>query len=122
MRLPLQPLLPLLGRTTPKSRHGNDGALACSFISPYATESSGRRRAFIAFGSNVGDRVAMIEEGLRAMERREMKLLRTSSLWETDPMYVADQGRFLNGVCEVSSWWFLRAEWRMLTWHELGRD
>lgn len=31
-----------------------------------------------------------------------IKILRTSSLWETDPMYVLEQDKFLNGVCEVS--------------------
>ncbi|KAI9795066.1 MAG: trifunctional dihydropteroate synthetase [Peltula sp. TS41687] len=69
----------------------------------YSTASTGRRRAFVAFGSNVGDRVAMIEEGLRALECRNIKLVRTSSLWETEAMYVVNQGRFLNGVCEVET-------------------
>lgn len=69
----------------------------------FSNVSTGRRRAFVAFGSNVGDRVAMIEEGLRAMEDRKIKLVRTSSLWETEAMYVVNQGRFLNGVCEVGS-------------------
>ncbi len=49
----------------------------------------------------MGDRVAMIEEALRAMARRSINVARTSSLWETEPMYVTNQGRFLNGVCEV---------------------
>ena len=67
----------------------------------YSITASEKRRAFIAFGSNVGDRVAMIEEALRAMERREIRLVRASSLWETEAMYVVDQAPFLNGVCEV---------------------
>ncbi|KAI9830708.1 MAG: trifunctional dihydropteroate synthetase [Phylliscum demangeonii] len=45
----------------------------------------------------------MIEQGLQAMEERDIKVLRTSSLWETEPMYVQDQGRFLNAVCEVTT-------------------
>jgi 7,8-dihydro-6-hydroxymethylpterin-pyrophosphokinase (HPPK) len=60
-----------------------------------------RHRAFIALGSNVGDRIHMIESAVVEMKRRGVDVLRTSSLWETEPMYVQDQGRFLNGACEV---------------------
>ncbi|EFE41644.1 hypothetical protein TRV_03584 [Trichophyton verrucosum HKI 0517] len=61
------------------------------------------QRAFIALGSNLGDRVAMIEEACREMEARGIKIRRTSSLFETAPMYVVDQGTFLNGACEVET-------------------
>jgi len=60
-------------------------------------------RAFIALGSNVGDRVEMIEKACRELDRAGIKVKRTSSLFETTPMYVLDQGTFLNGVCEVRS-------------------
>lgn len=60
-------------------------------------------RAFIALGSNVGDRVEMIEKACRELDRVGIKVKRTSSLFETTPMYVLDQGTFLNGVCEVLS-------------------
>ena len=59
------------------------------------------RTAFIAMGSNQGDRVAMIEAACREMDRRGIRVQRTSSLWETEPMYVLDQDKFLNGACEV---------------------
>jgi 7,8-dihydro-6-hydroxymethylpterin-pyrophosphokinase len=36
------------------------------------------------------------------MEEQGIKILRTSCLWETDPMYVLEQDKFVNGVCEVS--------------------
>ena len=60
-----------------------------------------KKKAYIALGSNVGDRVAKIEEACREMERRGLRVTRTSSLWETDPMYVLDQDKFINGACEV---------------------
>lgn len=61
-------------------------------------------RAFIALGSNLGDRVAMIERACKEMDNiGKVKVLRTSSLWETKAMYVLDQGKFVNSVCEVSS-------------------
>lgn len=61
-----------------------------------------RKRAFVALGSNLGDRVAMIERACREMDARGVRVLRTSGLWETAPMYVLDQAKFINGVCEVS--------------------
>ncbi|KLU86174.1 folic acid synthesis protein [Magnaporthiopsis poae ATCC 64411] len=62
-----------------------------------------RRMAYVALGSNMGDRVAMIEQACREMDRRGVRVRRTSSLWETQPMYVLDQDMFVNGVCEVGS-------------------
>ena len=59
------------------------------------------RHVFVAFGSNVGDRIAMIESACKAMELRDLKITRTSSLYETAPMYVEDQPPFVNGVCQV---------------------
>ncbi|RDL33734.1 uncharacterized protein BP5553_08102 [Venustampulla echinocandica] len=59
-------------------------------------------RAYVALGSNLGDRVDWIEKACNEMQSYGIHILRTSSLWETDPMYVMDQEKFLNGVCEVS--------------------
>ncbi|KAJ2965797.1 hypothetical protein NUW58_g10817 [Xylaria curta] len=61
------------------------------------------RTAYIALGSNMGDRVAMIEQACREMDARGITVKRTSSLWETEPMYVLDQDRFVNGACEVET-------------------
>lgn len=59
--------------------------------------------AFIALGSNMGDRVAMIEQACKQMEASgRIRIKRTSSLWETKAMYVLDQDKFVNGACEVS--------------------
>jgi len=60
-------------------------------------------RAMIALGSNIGDRVAMIEQACERMPARAITVKRTSFLYETAPMYVTDQNTFLNGVCEVRS-------------------
>jgi 2-amino-4-hydroxy-6-hydroxymethyldihydropteridine diphosphokinase/dihydropteroate synthase len=37
------------------------------------------------------------------MDERGIKVKRTSSLWETEPMYVKDQNLFMNGACEVGT-------------------
>lgn len=45
----------------------------------------------------------MIEKACKEMDRRNIKVLRTSSLYETEAMYVEDQQSFINGACEVSA-------------------
>ncbi|KAK0744167.1 putative multifunctional folic acid synthesis protein [Schizothecium vesticola] len=62
-----------------------------------------QRTAYIALGSNMGDRIAWIEKACNEMDARGITVKRTSSLWETEPMYVLDQDRFVNGVCEVET-------------------
>ncbi|KAF2805724.1 folic acid synthesis protein [Mytilinidion resinicola] len=71
-----------------------------------------KHRAFIALGSNLGDRIRWIEEACKAMESggglkgeigHDIRILRTSSLWQTSAMYVLDQADFLNGVCEIET-------------------
>ncbi|TVY23952.1 Folic acid synthesis protein, partial [Lachnellula hyalina] len=59
--------------------------------------------AYIAFGSNMGNRIDWIEQACNEMTNAGIKILRTSSLWETEPMYVPDQDKFANGVCEVQT-------------------
>ena len=58
--------------------------------------------AFIALGSNIGDRAANIHAGLDAMNSY-LTVQETSRLYETDPMLVTDQPQFLNAVCAVTT-------------------
>jgi hypothetical protein len=68
------------------------------------SENDGRHRAFIGLGSNMGDRMKMIERACKLLEQSgEVSILRTSSLWETKAMYIENQADFLNGVCEVEA-------------------
>ncbi|RMZ73305.1 Dihydropteroate synthase [Pyrenophora seminiperda CCB06] len=61
-------------------------------------------RAFIALGSNIGNRVAMIEQACKEMESTgKIHITRTSSLWESKAMYVLDQDSFVNGACEIAT-------------------
>ena len=76
-------------------------ALSRSFANP-VHRMTGVKRAFVALGSNVGDRLHMIEQACKLMDSiGGIKLLRTSSLYETRPMYYENQDHFLNGACEV---------------------
>ncbi|KAF7538215.1 hypothetical protein G7Z17_g12681 [Cylindrodendrum hubeiense] len=82
--------------TVPGLKHSACGC-ACGTSKPR------KKTAYIALGSNLGDRVAEIEHACNEMDRRGIKVKRTSSLWETEPMYVKDQDRFVNGACEVET-------------------
>lgn len=56
----------------------------------------------LALGSNVGDRVANIEGALSYLEQTsDVRIVDTSFLYETAPMYIADQPKFINGACLV---------------------
>ncbi|TGZ85037.1 Dihydropteroate synthase [Ascodesmis nigricans] len=58
---------------------------------------------YLAIGGNVGDRWKNINDAMTELSRRGVKVLRTSSLYESEPMYVTDQPKFLNGVCQVET-------------------
>jgi len=61
-------------------------------------------RAFIGLGSNLGDREETLRKAIsRLQETPGLRVLRISSLRETDPEGFSDQPRFLNGVAELET-------------------
>ncbi len=61
-------------------------------------------RAFIAVGSNLGPRHATIHAGLRDLGRTPgIRILRVSSLIQTDPVGPPSQGPYLNGAAELAT-------------------
>lgn len=56
--------------------------------------------AYIGLGSNMGNCVENINEALRLFEP-ECRILDTSFLYETSPMYVVDQPNFINAACKI---------------------
>jgi 2-amino-4-hydroxy-6-hydroxymethyldihydropteridine diphosphokinase len=61
-------------------------------------------RAFVALGSNLGDREATILRALAALQSEDgVRVVRVSTLRETDPVGYEDQPRFLNGVVELDT-------------------
>jgi 7,8-dihydro-6-hydroxymethylpterin-pyrophosphokinase (HPPK) len=86
-------------QTVSSSSTTTDTARQCG--QPPGPPHGSMHRAMIALGSNIGDRVGMIEQACEKMPARAITVKRTSFLYETAPMYVTDQNTFLNGVCEV---------------------
>lgn len=58
--------------------------------------------AFIALGSNMGNRAGYLHAALDDMSSY-LTVVETSHLYETIPMLVTDQPLFLNAVCKVST-------------------
>jgi len=60
------------------------------------------RRAFLSLGSNLGDRARYLCQAVARLSRAPgVNFVRASRVYETEPMGVTDQPRFLNMVIEV---------------------
>lgn len=63
-----------------------------------------KRRAYIGVGSNLGDRLANLVAAVEKLRGQAgVRVLRCSHLYETEPVGVADQPWFLNGVLEIET-------------------
>ncbi|HEY2074363.1 MAG TPA: 2-amino-4-hydroxy-6-hydroxymethyldihydropteridine diphosphokinase [Gaiellaceae bacterium] len=61
-------------------------------------------RAYIALGSNLGDREGTIRGALDELRRRPgIEVVAVSTLVDTEPVGVVDQPRFLNGVAALET-------------------
>jgi 2-amino-4-hydroxy-6-hydroxymethyldihydropteridine diphosphokinase len=59
-------------------------------------------RAFVALGSNLGDREGTIRAAVAALDETDgVEVVAVSSLEETEPVGYLDQPRFLNGAAEL---------------------
>ena len=61
------------------------------------------KTAFLALGSNIGDREANLRDAVDRLPSDEIHVLRRSSLYETAPQEMLDQPSFLNAVVEVET-------------------
>ena len=57
--------------------------------------------AYVALGSNLGDKEGNLREALRRMEEQGIKVLAVSPFYQTEPYGVTDQPVFLNGAAKV---------------------
>ena len=56
---------------------------------------------YLALGSNLGDREALLNEAIARLLKEGVETVRRSGIIETAPAYVLDQPRFLNMVIEA---------------------
>ena len=61
------------------------------------------KTAYLGLGSNMGDREATLREAARRLWAEDLRVARVSSFYETEPMYVTGQPRFLNQVAEIET-------------------
>ncbi len=59
--------------------------------------------AFVALGSNLGDREGNLHRALELLSQNGVEIVKISKFIETEPYGVIDQPRFLNGVCQVKT-------------------
>ncbi|MGL5207065.1 MAG: 2-amino-4-hydroxy-6-hydroxymethyldihydropteridine diphosphokinase [Acidaminococcaceae bacterium] len=59
--------------------------------------------AYIALGSNIGNRKQNIFTALDCMEKSGLKILKVSSLLETEPYGVIDQPFFINAIAKIQT-------------------
>ncbi|MEH7886636.1 2-amino-4-hydroxy-6-hydroxymethyldihydropteridine diphosphokinase [Bacillus sp. JJ1609] len=61
-------------------------------------------QAYIALGSNMGDRYEYLKKAILLLEsHKEVSVVNTSSIFETDPVGFTDQDQFLNMAVQVST-------------------
>jgi len=59
--------------------------------------------AYLALGSNLGDREAILLQALKCLESAGVQVLRRSSIYETEPQEMREQPWFLNQVVEIET-------------------
>ena len=61
------------------------------------------KKIYLALGSNLGDRAANLAEAVRKLAECQVRVLRCSRLYETEPMGLRAQPWFLNQVVEAET-------------------
>jgi 2-amino-4-hydroxy-6-hydroxymethyldihydropteridine diphosphokinase len=58
---------------------------------------------YLGLGTNLGDRAAYFERALQELKAHGIKILKMSSVIETDPVGGPPQGKFLNAVAQCET-------------------
>ena len=62
------------------------------------------KTCYIGIGSNLGDRRSFIDRAIEELRNaKDIRVERTSSIYETEPVSEIPQGRYLNGVLEIET-------------------
>lgn len=64
----------------------------------------GVHTVYLAFGSNLGHQLNNINQAIKELnDHKSIKVLQTSSLYKSKPMYYLDQGDFINGCLKIET-------------------
>jgi 2-amino-4-hydroxy-6-hydroxymethyldihydropteridine diphosphokinase len=70
----------------------------------FPSETKSWKEAYVALGSNLGDREEMLRQALGFMHgHSDIRVVRVSGIYETDPVGYTDQPPFLNMAAAVKS-------------------
>jgi len=58
---------------------------------------------YLALGSNLGDRLQYIQKAVAQLEACDLKIIKFSTVVETDPVGGVPQGKYLNAVLKAST-------------------
>jgi len=61
------------------------------------------KKIYLGLGSNLGQREAMLQAAIQALESPRLHILRLSPIYETEPMDMPNQPWFLNLVAEAET-------------------
>jgi 2-amino-4-hydroxy-6-hydroxymethyldihydropteridine diphosphokinase len=76
----------------------------CGDLLERAARATAGRRAFVALGSNLGEREARLAGAIAALRRtRGIRVLAVSPVYETDPVGPPPQGPYLNAVARLET-------------------
>lgn len=71
-------------------------------LPPVVGEQAPAATVALALGANLGDRAANLHDAVRRLDAHpSIRVVDTSFLYETAPMYLTEQPRFLNGACKI---------------------
>lgn len=59
--------------------------------------------AYLSLGSNLGNRFEILRRAITLLETKTGNLLRVSRTYETAPLYISEQPRFLNLILELET-------------------
>ncbi len=68
-----------------------------------APAATGAKTVYIALGANVGDRAAALAHAVEALNAAGIRVVRQSSLYETEPVDAPPQPWFLNAVVQAET-------------------
>jgi 2-amino-4-hydroxy-6-hydroxymethyldihydropteridine diphosphokinase len=88
---------------SPENTQSSAGAVAGERRPPPPSDARAAKRAYLSFGSNLGNRVGNIRSALEMLAGSGVEVRRVSSLYKTEPVDFRAQAWFVNCVAEVET-------------------